>query len=100
MAILPPDEQPLTFARLMTVSPHEVSQEIANRSRMNSANFLHALDATTAAAIGLDLGVHESTISRFKLGGSLTFCMEVLAAVGLKVVPADARVFIEPEEFK
>lgn len=50
----------------------------------------------TQVALASDIGVSESTISRFKNEQLETFC-SVIAHLGLKVVPAEMRCFSTDE---
>lgn len=80
---------------LTTVSP-----EIAARSRKNQVQILQAINDRTATVVAETMGVHDSSISRFKSHGGLVFAATVLASAGLKVVPVDAVVFVQPDGFK
>lgn len=90
----------LEFSRMEHFQLESVSPEILDRSRKNSAVILRAIDAVTAATVAERMGVHDSTVSRFKSQGALNFAARLLAAAGLKVVPADAIVYLQPDEFK
>jgi DNA-binding transcriptional regulator YdaS (Cro superfamily) len=90
----------LEFARLMSVSPDEVSPEMNQRTRKIAAVVLQKLNAESATLIAQRMGVHDSALSRWKTQGALMFMARALAALGLKVVPADAVVYLQPEEFK
>jgi hypothetical protein len=90
----------LDFSRLDLFQPDSVSAEIIERSRKNTAVILQTINERTATAIAEGMGVHDSAVSRFKSQGGLAFAARLLAAAGLKVVPADAVVYVRPEEFK
>ncbi|WP_426106422.1 hypothetical protein [Massilia sp. TSP1-1-2] len=94
------NESALDFSKLQAFDPEPVSPEIAARSRKNQAVILQFINNVTAATVAETMNVHESSVSRFKSGGGLAFAARLLAGAGLKVVPADAVVFIQPEEFR
>ena len=93
-------ETKLEFSRILVSNLEAVSPKISAQSRTNNANFLHAIDGMSAAAIAEMMGVHESTISRLKTSGTLAMVCLVMACAGLKLVPKDAVVFLQPEQFK
>jgi hypothetical protein len=63
-----------------------VSLSPIERSRKNEQVILQALAATGQGELAKAMGVHESTVSRFKEGGITQFAA-ALAHLGLKVVP-------------
>lgn len=91
-------EGQLDFSRNSDFDLATLSPEVAELSRKNIRIFLQQISNETAVAIAERIGVHESQISRFKQG-PLAYSAMVLAAAGLKVVPADTVVFIKPDEF-
>lgn len=91
-------ESPIDYARLDIFEPHEVSAEIAALSRKNEAVMLHAFNVETGTTLAKRMGFSDSVLSRWK-SGALRFCALFLACAGLKVVPADAVVYIKPKEF-
>ena len=89
----------LEFSRVLPFNMETVSPEILVLSRKNNANFLQAIDSKKAVNIAEMMGVSESAISRLKSSGTLSMVCMALACAGLKVVPHDAIVSIQPEEF-
>lgn len=69
-----------------------LSPAIAEIARKNESTVLRALASHSQARIAEQLGVNESTVSRFKDGG-LTQATALLAACGLKVVPCEMQCF-------
>jgi len=67
---------------------NEVSATIEARARKNYTQMLKALAERTQAAVALQLGCNESTVSRWK-DGEFEKTARALAAMGLKVVPQD-----------
>ena len=92
-------ESNLEFSRVLPFNMETVSPEILLLSRKNNANFLQAIDSKKAVNIAEMMGVSESAISRLKSSGTLGMVCMALACAGLKVVPHDAVVYIQPEEF-
>lgn len=70
----------------------EMSPGLTEASRKNETTILRALAEHSQARIAEQLGVNDSTISRFKDGG-LAQAAALLAACGLKVVPTDMQCF-------
>ncbi|HEX7891448.1 MAG TPA: CII family transcriptional regulator [Ramlibacter sp.] len=62
------------------------------RARKNEQVILHALADTGQSEVARAMGVAESTISRFKDGG-IGQAAQLLAHIGLKVVPAGVQCF-------
>jgi len=96
----PRTDSSLEFSRIENFQLETVSPEILDRSRKNQSVILRAIEQRSAAAIAETMGVHDSTVSRFKSQGGLTFAARLLACAGLKVVPSDAIVYLQPDEFK
>jgi len=90
----------LEFSRMESFQLETVSPEIKERSRKNQSVILRAIDEVSAAAVAERMGVHDSTVSRFKSQGALNFAALLLASAGLKVVPGNAIVFLQPDEYK
>lgn len=88
------------FSKLNGIEAEPVSPEIAARSRKNQAVILRAIDDLTAATIADNMGVHESSVSRFKSGGGLAYAARLLASAGLKAVPVDAVVYTQSEDYR
>lgn len=76
----------------------QLSPSQAETARNNERAILHALAAVSQKKIAELSGVSESRLSRVKDGGLEQYCA-ALAAMGLKVVPADARI-VTPCEYK
>lgn len=74
-----------------------LSPAIAELSRKNETAILRQLAEVSQARIAEQLGVHDSTISRFKDGG-LSQAASLLAACGLKVVRTD-RVCVDRRRY-
>lgn len=68
------------------------------RSRKNLTALLKALCTAGQGATASAIGLHESTISRWK-DGELEKLALFMAVVGLKVVPAEMRCY-RPEEIE
>lgn len=70
-----------------------------DRARKFESLVLQHLASTGQKPVADALGVNESTISRMKEGGIANLC-EMLAVIGLKIVPADMQCYraedIEP----
>lgn len=69
-----------------------LSPTIAENARKNERAILQAFARVSQARIAEQMGVHDSTVSRFKDGG-LEQAAALLAACGLKVVPVDMQCF-------
>lgn len=93
-------ENTAEFSKLQSFDPEPLSPEIAARARKNQAVILQSITNVTATTIAETMNVHESNVSRFKSGGGLAFAARLLASAGLKVVPADAIVYIQPDEYR
>ena len=63
------------------------------RARKNEQAILQRLSSVGQATVAAAVKVDESTISRMKGDGKLTQFAEILAELGLKVVPETMRVF-------
>ena len=74
----------------------ELSPAQRETARKNERAVLHALAACGQRYVAEVSGISESRLSRMKDGGLEELCV-ALAAAGLKVVPADARVVTEAE---
>lgn len=74
---------------------NQVSAAIVQASRKNEQLILHSLAEHGQARIADMMGVHESTISRFKDGG-ISQASALVAALGLKIVPQRMECF-DPE---
>ena len=88
------------FSRMESFQLETVSPAIRDRSRKNQAVILRAIEEVSGAVVAESMGVHDSTVSRFKSQGALTFAALLLASAGLKVVPANAIVYLQPDEYK
>ena len=74
----------------------KLSPAQSETARKNERAVLHALAACGQRSVAEVSGISESRLSRMKDGGLEELCV-ALAAAGLKVVPADARVVTEAE---
>lgn len=70
-----------------------VSADLDARSRKIAAQILQSLASAGQAPVAAAIGASESTVSRMKSEGEIERLALLLAACGLKVVPADWRVF-------
>lgn len=68
------------------------SQTLDERTRKNESTILRALASAGLSAIALATDVNESTVSRWQ-GTDIPRFSKALAAMGLKVVPAEARCY-------
>ena len=101
MTDVPPQDPTLEFARHQAIfDPAQVSQEMTLRSRKNSTIILQKINDQTASLTADRMSVSESSLSRWKSSGGLQFAALLLASIGLKVVPVDAVVYIESDDFK
>jgi hypothetical protein len=73
----------------------ELSPSVAEKARKNERTVLQALARVSQSRVAEQMGVNDSTVSRFKDGGIEQACL-FLAACGLKVVPNDMQCF--PQE--
>lgn len=94
------DETDVDFTRLPVFDTDVVSPEIIGRTRKNNAVILQRLHELGAGEVARSMGIHDSALSRWKTGGALMFVCRLLACLGLKIVPASAIVYLQPEEFQ
>lgn len=94
------DDADVEFTRLPVIDPDVVSPEIISRTRKNHAVILQKLHELGAGEVARSMGIHDSALSRWKTGGALMFVCRLLACLGLKIVPASAIVYLQPEEFQ
>jgi hypothetical protein len=94
------EESSLDYSRLPMFGEDEVSPEIIDRTRKNSAIILQSLNNLGASRIARIMGIHDSAISRFKTHGMLMWVSRLFACLGLKIVPESAIVYLQPEEYK
>lgn len=94
------DQSDAEFSKSELLDLAQVSPEIADQSRKNFSTILHFINKATATAVAERMGMHESSISRAKSGGQINFCARLLAAAGLKVVPVEAVVFLQLDEYR
>lgn len=71
----------------------KVDDRIAARARKNHTALLSALAETGQGTVASLIGESDTTVSRFK--GDLERCAALMAACGLKVVPATQRFYSE-----
>lgn len=98
----PDDTAPDTGAEFSTQNIYfhdTLSPETIALIRKNEAVFLQKYEESGGRGLAERLGVHETALSRYKTKGGLAFAVRVLAALGLKIVPANASVFIQPDEY-
>ncbi|WP_338576276.1 CII family transcriptional regulator [Pseudomonas canadensis] len=76
----------------MSTSP--LSQEQTVRARKNYSVLMQHLASVGNAPVALAVGCDEATISRMKPEKFEQFC-QILAVLGLKVVPSEMRCFNE-----
>lgn len=77
----------------------ESCTNVPERSRENTTAILRALANTSQRHIADVIGVHESTVSKMVTDGSIEKTAHFLAAAGLRLVPASARMY-DPEYIK
>lgn len=71
-----------------------VSSETKTRSRKNHSVILQKLASIGQAKVAESLGVHESTVSRWKDGGGdIEKFANVLATLGLQVAPIEMKLY-------
>ena len=93
----------LSFSRDGSNARHAVSPETFSASSKNHAQLLRGLERVGQREIARALGVTDSTISRLKddthrLGSPLARTALMLAVMGYKLVPIEAKCFIELED--
>lgn len=71
----------------------EASLSRDDRARKNAASILRRLARYGQATVAAELGVSESSVSRWKGDGEVDRWSRLLALLGLKVVPIDWRCF-------
>lgn len=92
-----PDDEPV-FSLAGGVSTESVSPEIYLLSRKNNKQILHALAETKQCEVARQMGIHETGVSRIVTNGTVERFARMLAILGMKVVPADAVIFIKFED--
>lgn len=90
--------EPISFSRSGALTVDTVSPEIYAQSRKNHANILRALARVKQTEVATSLGVNDSTITRWKDEGSLERTAKMLAVLGFKLVPAEAKCFMALED--
>jgi hypothetical protein len=90
----------IEFSRFGLEATFALSPELQLQSRKIMAVFLQGFAATPASEIALALGLSEATICRIKNNGPMLQMAYVMAVMGLKAVPVDALVFIQPDAYK
>lgn len=98
--IAPAAEAHPDFTRLAVFDGEEVSPQIIGRTRKNNVTILQELNSIGAGEVARRMGVHDSSVSRYKNQGGLMYTCRFLASLGLKVVPESAIVYLQPEEYK
>jgi hypothetical protein len=71
----------------------EASLSREDRARKNAAAVLRRLASYGQATVAAELGISESTVSRWKGDGDIERYGRLLALLGLKVVPGDWRCY-------
>lgn len=94
------EDTDLGFSRLPLFDAQPVSPEIIARTRKNTAIVLQRLNEIGGGNLAQRVGVHDSAVSRWKGQGAMAFMCRLLACMDLKIVPADAIVYTQPDEFK
>ena len=67
--------------------------ELRENARKNETAILHSLAELSQKAVADRLGVSEATVSRMKSDGQIENMSALLAAMGLKLVPAASESF-------
>lgn len=88
------------FSRLSLVEHETVSPEVRELARKNVGTVLRYVHKHGAGRVAADLGISDSAMSRFLSDGRMEFAVMFFARLGLRIVPADATVFIQPEEYR
>lgn len=97
-------EDTLAFSRAARVSVIAVSMQIEETSRKNHTQILRGLMRVKQTELAKALGVNDSTITRWKDEGSgadgnaLARTAKMLAILGFKLVPVEAKCFMELED--
>lgn len=95
MNMIPPDDDFL-FSRSGTATV-PVSAEVESRSRKNLTRILHGLAAVGQVHVAGGIGVHESSISRWKDNGEFDRMSRMLAVMGLRVATPEHKVMSQDE---
>lgn len=85
---------PLASDGVLTMATTQLSQEQAARARKNFVLIKQRIESVGNAPVALAVGCDESTICRMKPEKFQQFA-EILAVLGLKVVPSEMRCFNE-----
>jgi len=93
------DSEAIDFARIYVFDTETVSPQTQEIARKNQSVILRNCREGTAGATARAVGMSDSSFSRWLNTGPMAVAALILAQLGLKVVPADAVVFIQPEEF-
>lgn len=93
----------LSFSRGDANTRHEVSPQTFDASSKNHTKILRGLDRFGQREMARAMGVTDSTISRMKddthrLGSPLARTAHMLALMGYKLVPIEAKCFMELED--
>lgn len=86
------------FSRLYVVGSTQVSPEAQEIARKNEAIILRTCRELTASSVARMMGISDSAVSRWLSAGPMKSAALLLAVLGLKIVPANAVVYIKPEE--
>ena len=97
MNMIPPDDEFL-FSRSGTATV-AVSAEVEVKSRKNLTRILHGLASVGQVHVADAIGVHESSLSRWKEKGEFERMSTMLAAMGLSVATPDHKVMSQ-EQFE
>lgn len=98
-----PPEDELSFSLAGAESRHAVSPEIFSTSSKNHDHLLRGLERVGQREMARAMCVTDSTISRLKdethrLGSPLARTARMLAVMGYKLVPVNAKCFIELDD--
>ena len=76
-----------------------LSDELSERSRKNFSTILRALSSVGQVHAAAGIGVHESTMCKWKDGGELERTAKLLAVLGIRLITDDMKV-VRASEFE
>lgn len=86
---------PLAPAGVLTMPTTSLNAEQAAIARKNERLILQRLHSAVQCRIADALGVSEARVSRWKSEGEIAKTADLLALLGLKIVPAEVRHYDE-----
>ena len=85
------------FSRRCAIRTVPVSAEIVENTRKNQALILRGISDIWQGNVGAELGVHGSRVCRWQDDGTIERTAKLLAVIGYKLVPNEAKVYLEFE---